>query len=93
VAQAHDLAVFGLGANLEAGGQRLALDYQRVITGCDEIIRHVRKNSPLVMPDARDLAVHDLLRPHHLAAERLPDGLMSKTHAEDRDAPGEALDG
>src|SRR5918992_4943398 len=44
------------------------------------------------MPDARDLAVHNPLRPHHLAAEGLADRLVSETHAEDRDAAGEALD-
>ena len=93
VAQAHDLAILGLGADLEAGGQRRALDDQRVIAGGDELIFDAGENPRAIMADARSLAVHHLLRAHHLAAERLADGLVAEAHAEDRNAPGQALDG
>src|SRR5688500_11473331 len=45
------------------------------------------------MSNTRSLAMHHLPRPHHLAAERLADGLVAEAHAEDRHAPGETLDG
>src|SRR5687768_10620265 len=93
VAQPHDLAVLGFGADLEARGQSLALDDQRVVTGGHKTILQLGENPPAIMLDARNLAVHHLLRAHHLAAERLSDRLVAKAYTEDRYPAGQPLDG
>src|SRR5688572_1870801 len=93
VAQPHDLAILGLRADLQAGGQRRAFYDQRVVTGRYEIIGYFSEEAVFIVADARNLAMHHLLRPHHLAAEGLANGLVAEANAEDRDAPGQALDG
>src|SRR5918992_6088493 len=92
VPQSHDLSVLGLRADLEARGQAVALDHERVVSRRHEIVLDFRKNAAAVMADAGNLAVHHLLCAHDPAAERLPDGLMAEAHAEDRHATGKPLD-
>jgi hypothetical protein len=64
-----------------------------VIAGRHEVILDLGKNARPIVPDTRRLPVHDLPRPHHLAAERLADGLVAEADAEDRHAAGETRDG
>jgi hypothetical protein len=92
MAQPHDLAVLGRGADLEARGQAVALHDQRVIARRHEFLWQGLENPLPIMPDARHLAVHHLPGAHHRAAERLSDRLVPEAHAEDRDAAREPLD-
>src|SRR5690606_3620943 len=75
MAQAHDLAVVGPRGDLEAVGQRLALDRQRVVADRGERVGQPAKDADPRVVDRRGLAVHHLLRAHHLAAERRADRL------------------
>ena len=77
VAQAHDLALRGPRGDLEAVGQRRALDDQRVVARRLERARQPREDARAVVLDRRGPPVHQPRRAHHLAAERLrrsPDG-------------------
>src|SRR5690242_7426137 len=92
MADTHDLAIIRPGRDLELRRAALALDRERVVAG-----RLVRRGEPAedatpLVVDARDLAVHERLRMHHLAAERLADGLVAETDPEQRHAPLEAVD-
>jgi hypothetical protein len=90
VPHTHDLAILRLGGDREACRNRLALDDQRVVARRSETIRDFREHALAIVADARDLAVHHVLRPHHFAAERLADRLVAQAHAQDRDLPGQA---
>ena len=92
VAQAHHDAVVGLGRDLQHVGHRLPLHDQRVVAGRLERARQTLEHAGVVVSDERGLAVHDLRRPHDLAAEDLADALVAEAHAEDRDPPGEGAD-
>jgi hypothetical protein len=92
MAQAHDLAVLGVGGDVQAGGQAGALDDQGVVARRNKIVFDFLENSLPVVPDARSLAVHHLLCAYYPAAERLPDRLVTEAHAEQRHAAGHAPD-
>src|SRR5688572_14768043 len=93
MAHAHDFAVLGPGRHLELGRATRPLDRERMVAR-----GVVRRGQPgedalAAMVYARDLAVHERVRVHHLATEGLADRLVSEAHPEDRDAPGESIDG
>ncbi|MNN56461.1 hypothetical protein D3C81_1713950 [compost metagenome] len=84
VAYAHDFAVIGPCGDFQAIRQRCALDCQRVITDHCIWRWQILEHADAGMRDLRSLAVHDLLRTHHLAAECRAYCLMSEADAEDR---------
>src|ERR1043166_1072354 len=55
-------------------------------------IAQTRKDRPAIMNHFRRLAVHQLRRPNHLPAKRLPDRLMPETNTEQRYESGKTLD-
>ena len=88
VAQPHNHAVGCLRGNFKAvrhGGGR---NRQRMIARYSEWRRQVFKNIGAVMADIAQLAMHDIGRPHNLAAKGLPDTLVAKADAENREACG-----
>ena len=85
MAQAHDDAVVGLGGDLEHVGHRGPVDDERVVAGGLERVGQPGEHAGVVVADQRGLAVHDLGRPHDVAAEHLADALVAEAHAE---APG-----
>src|SRR5690606_6404341 len=97
VAQAHDLLeravlVFGPGGDLEAAGQRVALDHQRVVARGLVAVGQSREHALSGVPDRRGLAVHDPPGAHHPAAVGLADALVAQAHAQDRDPRPQRLD-
>ena len=51
VAQSHDRAVVGLGRDLELGGNRRAVDDERVVAGGLERVGQVREHAAAVVAD------------------------------------------
>src|SRR3569832_1607387 len=97
VAHTHDLITLAAlvlrpRGHLETGGQGRLFDDQRVIARRLERIRQPFEHAFTGMMDRRGLAVHHLPRAHHLAAEGLTDGLVTETHAEQRNFPREMAD-
>jgi hypothetical protein len=92
VPQPHDLAVGGPGGDLEALGQRLALDCQRVIAGGGERARQAGEHADARVLDGGGLAVHQRPGSDHPAAERVADCLVAEADAEDRHPAAEAAD-
>src|SRR5882762_4968900 len=88
VAHAHDLAVLGLGRDLQALGQRRPANRKRMIAGRHERTRKSAKHTEARMADRRGFSVHDLTRMHNLAAESLADRLMAEAHAQYRNVAG-----
>src|SRR5689334_16369245 len=86
VPHAHDLAILGPGGHLELLRAARALDGEGMVARGLVGRRQAREHALARMVDARDLAVHELLRAHHLAAEGLADRLVAEAHAEDRRA-------
>src|SRR5208337_3183532 len=80
----HDQPVVGFGGHLELVRRGRALDDERMIARRLERPVEPAKDSSGVVLDARDLAMHGDWRPHHLAAEGLPDRLMAEADAEER---------
>ena len=92
VPQPHHRAVVGLGRHLEHVGQRRTIDDERVVSRGFERVWQAFEHTGAVVADQRCLAVHHLARPDDLAAERLPDALMTEANAEHRPAPGDVRD-
>src|ERR1700694_1145181 len=92
MAQAHDFTVLRLGSYLQAGRKEGALHCEGVVSGRHKMIFYVEKNPATIVRYPRSLAVHHLLRAHHLAAECLPDRLVSEADAQDGNATRKALD-
>ena len=84
MAHAHDRAVFQLGGDGEASGQRFALDDERVVAAYCRFLRQSCVKALPVVADGRRLAVHDLLGTHDAAAEDFADRLMTEADAEER---------
>ncbi len=91
VTHPHDFAIFGLRGNFQAGRQAVALDGQRVIAHHGVRTGQIGEHASAVMGDGAGLAVHDLPRPHDLAAKRGADGLMPQADAQNGQSPGEIL--
>src|SRR3546814_16109647 len=63
-----------------------------MVAGRLEPVRQAGEQAAVGMVDAAELAVHRPRRAHDLAAERLPDRLMTETDAEDRPPAGGLAD-
>src|SRR5689334_15040024 len=97
VPEPHDLVARAVGAlrpgrRLEAVGEALRLHDQRVIARRRERRRQLPEHALAAMVDLRGLAMHDLARAHHLAAESLADALVAQADAEDRELALERVD-
>src|SRR5262249_21037124 len=80
--QPHDQAIcFRVDAQFARRGR--AFDHQRVVTGRFQWTVNAVKDSSAGVFDVKYFAV-DRLRTYHLATERLTNGLMTETHAQDR---------
>src|SRR4051812_25158031 len=84
VANAHDLAVFGPRGDLQLGRTARALDRKRMVARRLVWAGQPCENAMALVVDARNLAVHERLRMHDAAAERLADRLVAEAHAQDR---------
>jgi len=93
VAHTHDLAVFGGGRDVQALGQRGALDGQRVVADHGELPGQTGKHTLLVGGDDAGLAMHLLLSADHLAPQGGADALVAQAHAQDGQLAREALQG
>src|SRR5439155_23684268 len=82
VLHAHNLAFFSFGSNFEAVGQRLALDYQRMVTRRGKRIRHALEKVFPVMFNQRGLAMHHPIIDHDISAENMADALMAEADAQ-----------
>lgn len=78
VAEAHDRPVFKLGVNLKAVGQAVTLDNQRVIARGRKRRGQPGKDTGSAVMHRAQLAMHDVICPHDLAAKGLSDCLMSE---------------
>src|SRR5690606_20989051 len=90
---AHDLAVVGPGGELQAIRKVLAVDGERVVADHLECRRQALEKTDARMANRVGLAVHHTGGTYHPPAEGLPDRLVAKADAQDRAAPGEAVDG
>lgn len=91
---AHDLFHFALlilgpGGDFKTFGQCLPGHHQGMIASGGERARQAGEHPLAGMVHRRGLAVHHLPGTHHLSTERLPQGLMSQTDAENRQLAGE----
>src|SRR5712692_4146118 len=92
MAQAHDLAVLSSRGDLEDGGETLVEHHQRVVARGIEVLLEPREHPAAIVMDAGGLAVHLLARARDGAPERLADGLVPETDAENRRGRVEASD-
>src|SRR5271166_3741544 len=83
VGDRHDEAVVGLGADLELRRRGRSVDDERMVARRLERPVEPAKDAAGVVRDARHLAMHRGARPHDVAAERLPDRLVTEADAED----------
>src|SRR5262249_4285165 len=88
VPASHDFALLRLGADFKTGRHRLPFCDERMVPRCLKGVGEMLKDRFFVVMDHRGLAVHQPPRAHHVSAERLDDGLMAETYAQDRDLPG-----
>ena len=89
---AHDLPLGGLSGDLEAGGQRVALDDERVIARGVEGIGHPGEEVFAIVLNGRGLPVHHPVVHDDFAAERVSDALMAEADAEERELRAERAD-
>src|SRR5262245_11969524 len=78
----HDEVVIGLGRDDERVRQACALDHQRMVAGRLEWPIDAAKNTLALVLDLGQLAVHLHRGAHHLAAERLSNGLVTEADSE-----------
>src|SRR4051794_3124499 len=89
VPDSHDRSVAGARRRFEYIRQRVG-DNERMVAAGDEGMRNAAEYATAVMFDRRHLAVHQLRRPDHRAAERDADALVAEAYAEHRDARAES---
>src|SRR5579862_175433 len=82
VHQTHDKAAVGCRGDHQLVRHTCLLDDERVIARCQKWRVDAAKHARSAVADFRKLAVHRQRRPHHLAAESLPDRLMPETDTE-----------
>ncbi len=93
MADGHDDAAVGLGGDLQLVlGEALTLDGERVVAGRIEGVGQAVEDAGTLVADEGGLAVEDLARAGDGAAERLADGLVAQTDAEDGQLAGEVAD-
>src|SRR3546814_4697145 len=91
MAHAHDFSVVGLGRDVQAIGQSIALDGQRVVAGYRKGRGQAFEHIGARMRDVGHLAMHDLLGSHNVAAEGGAYGLVSKAYAQYVQLAGKVL--
>src|ERR1700675_5089161 len=77
-----DHAVITRRGNFKSCRHTFRSNRQGVIAGCKKIIVQSAKYAFTGVVNSRQLSVHRLRRTHDPTAVRLPNGLMTKTHAE-----------
>jgi len=82
---AHDRPIVSSRGDFEAIGQAFRLNRQRMIAGRVKTVGNALKNAFAGVRNAADLAMHDGVRAHNLAAKCLANGLVTEAHAENRD--------
>src|SRR5688500_12972885 len=82
VPYSHDDPLVRLGSDFEVPRQALPLDDKRMIARRLEVVRDIGEDAITLVPDARQLAMHQSWRPHHPTAEGLADRLMPEADAE-----------
>ena len=82
MAEAHDDAVLGFGADLQGVRQAVALDDKGVIARRLERRGDAGEQRRAAMADRAQLAVHQHRRAHDRRPERLADALVAETDAE-----------
>ena len=92
VRQAHDKAVFSLSSDHKIIWQCVAFDDQRVIARRLKRAIDAAEDRLAFMQDGREFAVDGLRRAHDLAAIGIPDGLVTKADAKDRDCTACGMD-
>ena len=93
VAYAHHFAIVGPGGGFQAIGAGAALDGQRVVAVDRELLGQSGKHALLRGGDDAGFAVHQLLRPHDVAAKRRADTLVAQAHAQHGHPTGKVPDG
>src|SRR5947209_10228492 len=87
VAEAHDhgssIAILSAGGDFQLLGQAFFLDDERMVARGGHRRRQAAENRTAVMHDAAGLAMHQVLRANHLAAECGTYRLMSQANSED----------
>ena len=92
VAQAHDQPILGPGGHLQAVGQVVAADDQRVVAGGLERLGQAGEHARAAVVDRRELAVHHVRRAHHRAAIGRADRLVAQADAQDRHRAAQLAD-
>src|SRR5260370_22646688 len=87
VPESHDFVLRGTRAYFESRWDRIGIDNQRMIAHRIERTRQPREDRVAVVNHRRRLAMHQPRCAHDLAAERLPDTLMTEADAENRHLP------
>src|SRR5205814_1429986 len=90
--QAHYQAVGRSCRDLKLIRQTLAVNDQRMITPRGKAVRQAFEYRSAIMFDSNRFSMNRHRRPHDLAAEILPDRLMSKTNTQDRHPITKTLD-
>ena len=75
-----------------SAGSESSLDDQGVVAGAGERRGQAGEDALAVVLDRAGLAVHELLRAHHVATEGLADGLMAQADAKDGRFAGHVTD-
>src|SRR5665213_212107 len=83
--KAHDDPVSGVRGHLENVGNRRRVNHERVVPGRLEWAIQTCKDTRRLVVNHRGLAVHDLWRRNHGAAEDLADALVAETDPEHGD--------
>ena len=89
VANAHDFAFVGLGGYLQAIGQSVALDHERMVARRGKRVRHIFEQVLFVVLNRRCFAVHHTVVDDDLGAEGVADALMPEANAKDGDLAAE----
>src|ERR1051326_41870 len=93
VPHAHDLALgFGLGGDLQAIGNRIAFDDQRMIPSRVERLWHAGEDFLVVVMNGRSLSMHEPVGANDFAAENMADALMTEANSEKWNLRPELLD-
>jgi len=92
VPDTHDLAIIGPCGQFETGGQAFLFDDQRMIARGSQRVGQSVENPGILVADFGSFAVHQLSRMNNPSAESLPDALVAKADAQDRDLARKSLD-
>ena len=85
VADPHDFALLGLGGYFQASGHALLLNHQRMITSGSEGIGHADEEVPAIVFYEGGFTVHHAVVHDDVAAEDMPNTLVTQAHAQSRD--------